>query len=81
MIDHLKCNCIKYNIPDEDCEPVIKVSENKDDMLVAVSSNKRNILLYKIINREIIYSDTFYIGNAVLYYQQSNKIKNKKYNI
>ncbi|KYN98828.1 hypothetical protein PGSY75_1118800 [Plasmodium gaboni] len=75
MIDHLKCNCIKYNIPDEDCEPVIKVSENKDDMLVAVSSNKRNILLYKIINKEIIYSDTFFIGdpNKIIALEWSKK--------
>ncbi|CRH00056.1 conserved Plasmodium protein, unknown function [Plasmodium relictum] len=62
-IEHIKCQCIKYSIPDEDCEPIIRASTNTNDLLVAVINNKKNVLLYKIVNKELIYCETFYIGN------------------
>ncbi|CRG96236.1 conserved Plasmodium protein, unknown function [Plasmodium gallinaceum] len=64
IVEHIKCECIKYSLPDEDSEPIITASSNVDDLLVAVINNKKNVLLYKIVNKELIYCETFYIGNS-----------------
>ncbi|SBS90905.1 actin-related protein 2/3 complex subunit 1, putative (ARC40) [Plasmodium ovale curtisi] len=62
MIAHLKCTCTKYTIPDEDCDTPIRVSGNKEDILVAVVNNKNNVILHKIVNAELTYCDTIYTG-------------------
>lgn len=62
MIEYLKCNCVKYSIPDEEYNIPIKLSPNKKEMLIAVVNTKNNIVLYKIINTEIIYFDILYTG-------------------
>ncbi|CXI44160.1 actin-related protein 2/3 complex subunit 1, putative [Plasmodium berghei] len=63
MIEYLKCNCVKYSIPDEEYNIPIKLSPNKKEMLIAVVNTKNNIVLYKIINTEIIYFDILYTGS------------------
>ncbi|SBT77068.1 actin-related protein 2/3 complex subunit 1, putative [Plasmodium ovale] len=64
MIAHLKCTCTKYTIPDEDCDTPIRVSGNKEDILVAVVYNKKNVILHKIVNTELTYCDTIYTGSS-----------------
>lgn len=63
MIEHVKCNCTKYSIPENDYyEPPIRVSTKKNDILIAVMSNRKNVVLHKIVKAELIYSDTIYTG-------------------
>ncbi|KAI4838315.1 actin-related protein 2/3 complex subunit 1 [Plasmodium brasilianum] len=70
MIEHVKCNCTKYSIPENDYyEPPIRVSTKKNDILIAVMSNRKNVVLHKIVKAELIYSDTIYTG-----IQSRNKI-------
>ncbi|VWU51889.1 actin-related protein 2/3 complex subunit 1, putative [Hepatocystis sp. ex Piliocolobus tephrosceles] len=74
-IDHLKCNCVSYSIPDEEYETPIKVSINKEEMLVGVVNNKKNIVLYKIVDKQLIYNNIIYTGssNKVVGLEWSNK--------
>lgn len=62
-IAHIKCECQKYLVPQKDCEPFIAVSTNKDELLVAVINNKKDIILYKLENEELTQCCTLYNGN------------------
>ncbi|GAW80956.1 WD domain, G-beta repeat domain containing protein [Plasmodium gonderi] len=63
MIDYLKCDCIKYAIPDENSEPPISISRNKENTLVAAVENKKYVHIYKIKNSGFSRCDTICIGN------------------
>lgn len=63
MIPYVKSECKKYSIPDENCEPIIALSTNENELWIAVTNTRMNILLYKLENGELSFCETFYTGN------------------